>query len=86
MKLRRIGPNAHVLETEKGELLFSYEELVALHVKAGNKYRMRAAAVFSPTVATRAHLARFIGNSGQRWSFVADDVFSAFIRYILGAS
>ena len=55
MKLRPIGPNARVVETAAGAVLFSYEDLVA--VKVGPVLYVRPGLVL--TNATRAHLQRF---------------------------
>lgn len=55
MKLNRLGPNAHTLETSAGALLFSYETLVALRIGAAY-YRLPGLL----STATRAHLSRFV--------------------------
>lgn len=79
MKLIRMGPNAHRLETPRGALLFSYEALVC--VKMGPSHYVLDRVL---TRVTREHIKNFIPHENQMWT-IGDVKFAAVARNVLNA-
>ena len=79
MKLLRLAPNAHTLETHAGAVLFSYELPAAVRLDGSH---WRPPGPF--TNATRAHMARFTGSpvlpveaiNAQTWAAMVQEALS----------
>lgn len=77
MTLRKIGPNAAVLETRAGAILFSYENPTALRLVSA--YSQRQGPI---SRATNTHISRFVP-PGVVVSFVTPDQFTAYLHAVL---
>ena len=70
MRLLKLGPNAHTLETSCGAILFSYENTAAVKVldPCGEPYRVFVHCDRPMSPATRAHVERFSADTRAGWT------------------